>query len=114
MQTVTSDAVAEALDEKQNKEWKILDGYDISGITYDEIAISVWFDNSSEQILYSKVFAKGMFGGKQNVFIGGYMYNYQDYGLCNVNFINNVFSLRNVIYGGVNYTSQAGLRIRYR
>ena len=114
MHSVTSNAVAEKLIDYQSKEWKILEGYNISGIEYDEVAVSVWFEYANTEVVYSEQFSKGMLGGTQVLVIGGYYISANDYGLCNLNFTNGLFGLRNVYYAGQNFKSASGMRIRYR
>ena len=114
MHSVTSNAVAEKLIDYQSKEWKILEGYNISGIEYDEVAVSVWFEYANTEVVYSKQFSKGMLGVSQVLVIGGYYISANDYGLCNLNFTNGLFGLRNVYYAGQNFKSVSGMRIRYR
>lgn len=114
MQTVTSGAVYEKLQDYQEGEWKTLEGNNISNLDYKELAISVWFDYSGIEIVYSHQFSKGMLGGNQVLLIGGYLLTYTDYGLCNVNNNNGVITLRNVYYAGNNYTASASIKIRYR
>ena len=116
---ITSGAVASALSAKADKtslEWKTLEGNIIpSDLEYNEISISVWATLAENtELLYSNTFAKGQLSGKQNVVIGGYYLSPYDFGLCNLNFINNEITLRNVYFDGQNITSSASLRIRYR
>ena len=112
MQSVSSNAVANEL------EWKVLNGNNINNISSGkEVAISVWFRNSANlEILYSKTFAIGMLDLTitQNVFLDGYYLSSSDYGLCNITNTSGVLTIRNVYYGGVNYTNTANMKIRYR
>ena len=110
----TETEVTKKLEDYQAKEWKVLDGYDISGIDFDEVAVSIWFSYDGTEVLYSKHFSKGMLGATQILMVGGYFSSSADYGLCNLNFTNGRFSKRNIFFSGINYTSVAGLKIRYR
>ena len=107
------------MSEYQTKNWTVFNGTDLSQIgDYNEIAISVWIPvqpGISSEVLYSGQFSKGQLDVNQRVFLnGGYYFTSADYGICNLNIINNIVSLRNVFYDGKNFTSSAGLRIRYR
>ena len=110
----TETEVAKKLEDYQAKEWKVLDGNDISGIDFDEVAVSIWIPYDTFEVLYSQQYSKGMLGYTQILMVGGYFVSLADYGLCNLNFSNGLFSKRNVIFEGKDYTSVSGLRVRYR
>ena len=110
----TETEVAKKLEDYQAKEWKVLDGNDISGIDFDEVAVSIWFPYNNIEVLYSQQYSKGMLDNTQILMVGGYFVSPTDYGLCNLNFSNGLFSKRNVIFDGKNYTSVSSLRVRYR
>ena len=110
----TETEVTKRLEDYQAKEWKVLNGNDISGIDFDEVAVSVWFQYNDKEVLYSQRYSKGMLGATQVLMVGGYFLSSTDYGLCNLNFENGLFSKRYIVYDGTDYKSVAGLRIRYR
>ena len=110
----TETEVTKKLEDYQAKEWKVLDGNDISGIDFDEVAVSIYFLYDNIEVLYSQQYSKGMLGSTQILMVGGYFFSYTDYGLCNLNFTNGLFSKRNVIFAGKDYKSVSGLKIRYR
>ena len=110
----TETEVTKKLEDYQAKEWKVLDGNDISGIDFDEVAVSIWFSYNNNEVLYSQQYSKGMLDSTQILMVGGYFVSSTDYGLCNLNFTNGLFSKRNIIFAGKDYKSVSGLKIRYR
>lgn len=110
MQSVSSGAVYNKLS------WKTLSGNTLPNDSeYEELSISVWVEAAEGyEVLYSNTYAKGQLGDYQNIIIGGYYIAANDFGLCNLTLLNNTLSIRNVYFGGTNYTSSASIKIRYR
>lgn len=108
MQSVSSDAVAQEL------KWKELPNNTQIPNDCNEINITCYCVVEDTEVVYSNQFSTENIARKQNLFIGGYYVDDYDYGLCNVNAINRVITIRNFVFAGTNYTSQASLKVRYR
>jgi len=108
MQSVTSNAVYDKL------QWKTLGDNEAIPEDCTEINITCFYELDNTEIVYTNQFSTENIIGRQNLFIGGYYAGGTDYGLANVNAINRVISKRNFIFGGINYTEQSTLRVRYR
>jgi hypothetical protein len=108
MQSVTSNAVYDKL------QWKTLGDNEAIPEDCTEINITCFYKLDNTEIVYTNQFSTENITGRQNLLIGGYYAGGTDYGLANVNAINRVISKRNFIFGGINYTAQSTLRVRYR
>lgn len=106
---VTSNAVFD------NLTWKLVEGNTLPPWDdYTEVAISVYFTNNTTEVVYSGIYAKGQFGNNQILMLGGYYYGPTDWGLCNLNVTNNVVTIRNVYFAGVDKSSISSIKLRYR
>ena len=113
LHAVSSNAVAES------QKWKDLNGNSIVGLDYNELSISAWiFSNgTTNEIVFTQQYARGQLSLTQTpqiLMLGGYYISSNDYGLCNLNNNQGVITIRKFYYAGQNYTSSAGIKIRYR